>query len=108
MDRNLNFVILKEMKLQLFSFNVSRLDDTWDEQYHAMSLNQLFDDILITYDKKQSVKICKFFLLRSQKTLIFTSLLQLLTLITNFSLGPTSRSSIIFLYKDVRRYGLKV
>src|SRR6266496_3714433 len=79
MDRNLNFNVLKEMKLQLYSFNDSRLDDTWMDTYQATSLNHIFEDVVLSCDNKQSVKIRKSFLLRSQKTLIFTSLLQLLT-----------------------------
>jgi len=79
MDRNLNFSVLKEMKLQLYSFNASRLNDTWMDTYQATSLNQIFEDIVLSCDEKQSAKLRKSFLLRSQKTLIFTSLLQLLT-----------------------------
>src|SRR6266498_3982094 len=70
MERNLNFVILKEMKMQLYSFNASRLDDTWNDRYRVISLNQFFEDTLSNVDAIQSAKIHRSFLQRSHNMLV--------------------------------------
>ena len=80
LNGNLNYFILTELKAQLYSFNHTRLLDSWTEIHDSLLLNMLFQDILRNYDLPEANKIQKLFLQRSVGQRFLSSINQLLTL----------------------------